>query len=168
MKSSSRPGIWCFILRLVCICTPVHPRQACGVFFLAPEHGTGCPRPQPDFDLEARFRPVVERLGRDDPETVKLTGILSQPYPLLGRSMNTSQRGPEMLYYYVDWPAGSTSLAERMPTRKWFRIEHQTSSQLAFCARDPVLLSFGHFHGSTHRRRQRTRTIGAARCRRVR
>jgi hypothetical protein len=35
-----------------------------------------CPRLQPDFDLDT----VIEkRLGRDDPETVKLTGLYRNP-----------------------------------------------------------------------------------------
>ena len=33
--------------------TPGHTRYACGVFFLAAEHGTGCSRPQPD--LRSRY-----------------------------------------------------------------------------------------------------------------
>ena len=33
--------------------TPGHTRYAGGVFFLAAEHGTGCPRPQPD--LRSRY-----------------------------------------------------------------------------------------------------------------
>ena len=41
-----------------------HTRYACGVFFLAAEHGTGCPRPQPDLRSRlARFRPWWSDLG---------------------------------------------------------------------------------------------------------
>jgi hypothetical protein len=53
----------------------VQARCACGVFFLAAGHGTECPRPQPDFDLDTAIQALVERLGRNDPQTVKLTGI---------------------------------------------------------------------------------------------
>jgi hypothetical protein len=46
------------------------------VFFPVVERDTQCPRLQPDFDLDT----VIEkRLGRDDPETVKLTGRYRNP-----------------------------------------------------------------------------------------
>jgi oxoglutarate/iron-dependent dioxygenase-like protein len=58
--------------------TFVMPRDArdtdC-VFLLPPEHGKRCSRPQHGFDLDTAIQPLGERLGRDDPETVKLTGI---------------------------------------------------------------------------------------------
>jgi PKHD-type hydroxylase len=31
--------------------------------------------PQPDFRSDTAIQALVQRLGRDDPETVKLTGI---------------------------------------------------------------------------------------------
>jgi PKHD-type hydroxylase len=36
------------------------------------------------FDLDTAIQAVMTRLGRDDPETVKLTDNLSQPDPHLG------------------------------------------------------------------------------------
>jgi len=42
------------------------------------------------FDLDTAIQSLCERLGRDDPETVKLTGIYHNPYPLLDRSMKMS------------------------------------------------------------------------------
>ena len=37
-----------------------------------------------NFDLDTAIQALVQRPGRDDPETVKLTGTYSQPDPLLG------------------------------------------------------------------------------------
>ena len=44
--------------------------------FLAVGHDTECSRSQPlMFDRDMAVQALAERLGRDDPETVKLTGI---------------------------------------------------------------------------------------------
>jgi PKHD-type hydroxylase len=46
------------------------------VFFLALEHDTACQQHHSlIFDFVPAFKPMVERLGRDDLETVKLAGI---------------------------------------------------------------------------------------------
>ncbi|MGY3621660.1 putative 2-oxoglutarate/Fe(II)-dependent dioxygenase YbiX [Bradyrhizobium sp. USDA 10063] len=42
------------------------------------------------FDLDTAIQALVQRLGRDDPETGRIDRHLSQPDPLLGRSMNAS------------------------------------------------------------------------------
>ncbi len=45
------------------------------VFFLAVEHDTRCSCSQLILDFDTAIQVLMERLGRDDPETVKLTGI---------------------------------------------------------------------------------------------
>ncbi|MEI9924702.1 MAG: Fe2+-dependent dioxygenase [Bradyrhizobium sp.] len=50
-------------------------RHACRVVLLVAEHDPGRPRRSLVFDLDTAIQALVERLGRDDPETVKLTGI---------------------------------------------------------------------------------------------
>jgi hypothetical protein len=46
------------------------------VFFPAVERDTQGPLSQPDFDLDTV---IGKRLERDDPETVKLTGLYRNP-----------------------------------------------------------------------------------------
>jgi PKHD-type hydroxylase len=38
------------------------------------------------FDLDIVIQALMERVGRDDPETVKLTGIYLNPNPIRDRS----------------------------------------------------------------------------------
>ena len=40
------------------------------------------------FDLDTAIQALVERLGRDDPETGQIDRHLSQPHPLLGRGVD--------------------------------------------------------------------------------
>ena len=64
--------------------TAGHMRHARCLFFPAAEHGTKCRCPQPDFRSRYCDPGLWNGLGRDDPETVKLTGIY--PNPIRDRS----------------------------------------------------------------------------------
>ena len=76
MKSSSRPGTSCFILRLVCIWSrPVTRGMRVASFFWLQSMVRDAHARSLIFDLDTSIQALVERLGRDDPETVKLTGI---------------------------------------------------------------------------------------------
>ena len=55
--------------------TAGHMRHARCLFFPAAEHGTKCRSRSLIFDLDIVIQALMERVGRDDPETVKLTGI---------------------------------------------------------------------------------------------
>ncbi len=59
--------------------TAGHARHARCLFFPAAGHGTRWRCPQPDLRSRYCDSGLVERLGRDDPETVKLTGIYHNP-----------------------------------------------------------------------------------------
>jgi hypothetical protein len=55
--------------------TADHMTHARCLFFPAAGHGTRCRCAQPDLRSRYCDSGLMERLGRDDPETVKLTGI---------------------------------------------------------------------------------------------
>jgi predicted 2-oxoglutarate/Fe(II)-dependent dioxygenase YbiX len=60
--------------------TAGHTRHARCLFFPAAGHGTRWRCPQPDLQsLDIVIQALMQRLGRDDPETVKLTGIYLNP-----------------------------------------------------------------------------------------
>ena len=75
-KSSCRPAISCFILRLACIWSRRSPEgtRVASFFWLQSMVRDAHARSM-IFDLDTAIQALVERLGRDDPETVKLTGI---------------------------------------------------------------------------------------------
>jgi PKHD-type hydroxylase len=72
MKSSWPPAISCFIPPPVCIWSR-RSRVAC--FFWLQSMIRDAHARSLIFDLDTAIQALVERLGRNDPETVKLTGI---------------------------------------------------------------------------------------------
>src|SRR6185369_4857090 len=72
-----------------------------GIFFLAPEHGTGCSRPQPD--LRSRYLdpgPGGAAWARR-PRNGQIDRYLSQPDPLLGRSMKNMSLSRAMTFTVI-------------------------------------------------------------------
>jgi predicted 2-oxoglutarate/Fe(II)-dependent dioxygenase YbiX len=59
--------------------TAGHMRHAHGLFFPAAGHGTAADARSLIFDLDIVIQAWWSGLGRDDPETVKLTGIYLDP-----------------------------------------------------------------------------------------
>ena len=55
--------------------TAGHMRHARCLFFQAAGHGTNADARSLIFDLDIVIQVLMGRIGRDDPETVKLTGI---------------------------------------------------------------------------------------------
>lgn len=94
---------------------------------------------------------MMERLGRNDPETAKLTGIYCNLIQCRAQ-VNTSLGAiPEMLYcnrISVRTVLRGTPV-EAYVGMKWFRSNIRLGSRLALLALAiQFLLSFGHFHGS--------------------
>jgi PKHD-type hydroxylase len=59
--------------------TAGHMRHARCLFFQAAGHGTDADARSLIFDLDIVIQVLMGRIGRDDPETVKLTGIHLSP-----------------------------------------------------------------------------------------
>ena len=59
--------------------TAGHMRHARCLFFQAAGHGTYADARSLIFDLDIVIQVLMGRIGRDDPETVKLTGIHLKP-----------------------------------------------------------------------------------------
>ena len=75
-RSSCRPAISCSIRRPACICvTPITRGMRVASFFWLQSMIRDAHARSLIFDLDTAIQGLVERLGRDDPETVKLTGI---------------------------------------------------------------------------------------------
>lgn len=74
-KSGSPPGTSCLILHLVLLMvTPVARGMRVASFFWLRSMILDAHARSLIFDLDTSIQALVARLGRDDPETVKLTG----------------------------------------------------------------------------------------------